>query len=270
MLHHSPLGREIAYPTRYAPEILFAIPRTVGRDAIGLGQGPLPFHGVDFWTGYELSWLDGKGKPHVAVGTFAIPADSPNLIESKSFKLYLNALNDARFDTVEALVATLTRDLSAAAGATVTVRLHHTNTFLAVTCELPGICVDDCDVACDTYEPQAAFLRAGDESVTECLMSHLLKSNCPVTGQPDWASVMVKYTGRRIARADFLRYVVSFRHHTGFHEQCVEQIYHDVMARVAPTQLTVYARYTRRGGLDINPFRSNFEEAPGNVRTYRQ
>lgn len=269
MLHHSPLGREIAYPSRYAPEILYPIPRALGRDAVGLTT-PLPFSGVDFWTGYEMSWLDGRGKPHVAVATFAVPADSPNLIESKSFKLYLNALNDTRFENADALVDTVQRDLSAAAGAPVSVRLNRPNAFLAVTCELPGVNVDDLAVDIDTYEPCADFLRAGDAEVSECLTSHLLKSNCPVTGQPDWASLMVKYTGPRIAPEDFLRYVVSFRHHTGFHEQCVEQIFHDVFTRVQPSKLTVYARYTRRGGLDINPFRSTWEDAPGNVRTYRQ
>jgi 7-cyano-7-deazaguanine reductase len=269
MLHHSPLGRETQYKTQYAPELLFPIPRRAGRDAIGLPE-PLPFRGVDVWTGYELSWLTAKGKPEVAVAEFMIPAATRCLVESKSLKLYLNSFNGTRFATTAEVEERIRRDIARAAEGTVSVRLFERAAFKATTAELEGECVDDIDVAIETYDVTPSLLSATGPRLTETLRSDLLKSNCPVTGQPDWASVMICYTGPQIDRAGLLKYIVSFRNHTGFHEQCVEKMYLDIKARCGAERLTVYARYTRRGGLDINPFRSDFEDCPPNQRTFRQ
>jgi 7-cyano-7-deazaguanine reductase len=269
MLHASLLGKEAAYPSRYAPELLFPVSRRVGRDALGLAA-PLPFDGVDLWTGYEVSWCNRRGKPQVAVLELRVPATSEHLIESKSLKLYLNSLNAARFDDLAAVEACLRRDLAAAAGATVDVRLLPPAGFAATTCELPGDNLDTLDIDFDAYAVDPSLLRADGPVVQETLRSDLLKSNCPVTGQPDWASMMIRYSGPRIDRAGLLRYIVSYRDHSGFHEQCVEGIFAHVRARCRTERLTVYARYTRRGGLDINPFRSDFEAPPANARTFRQ
>jgi len=265
----SPLGRETAYPQRFDPGLLYPIPRTDGRDAIGIGPGALPFAGTDRWHAYELSWLDPRGKPQVATATFELPADSPNLVESKSFKLYLNSCNAARFDSAEALRAQLVSDLSAAAGAPVAMRFG-----LPEVQPLAGELIDGADIAIDRYGPPDAGLLASDAdivAVDETLSSALLKSNCPVTGQPDWADVTLTYAGPRIDRAGLLRYLVSFREHAEFHEQCVERIFVDVMARCRPQRLSVAARYTRRGGLDINPWRGTpGTPAPDAARSARQ
>lgn len=270
---HSPLGRAVAYPSQYDPTLLFPIPRQPKRDQIGLPSPP-PFHGVDIWNAYELGWLDARGKPRVALAEFRVPADSPNLIESKSFKLYLNSLNQTRVDSSEALRAMLAKDLSAAAGATVSVVLLPPSVSHAFQVEpLAGECIDDLPIAIDHYgPPRADFLAVDDQRRTEeTLVTHLLKSNCPVTGQPDWASLRIAYAGPRIDRAGLLRYVVSFREHNEFHEQCVERIFLDLLRRCVPSRLTVSARYTRRGGLDINPFRSNVPGASAdNPRSVRQ
>lgn len=268
----SPLGKAVAYASQYDPSLLFPIPRAPKRAEIGVPE-PLPFHGVDFWNAFELSWLDPRGKPRVAIAEFRVPADSPNLIESKSFKLYLNSFMQTRMEDVEALRATLMKDLSAAAGAPVSAVLNAvTGTYFQVEA-LAGYCIDDLPVAIDHYgPPDAGVLKAyPEEVVEESLVSHLLKSNCPVTGQPDWASVQVRYTGPKIDRPSLLRYLVGFREHSEFHEQCVERIYLDIQRTCRPTRLSVYARYTRRGGIDINPFRSSHPVAePGNPRTPRQ
>lgn len=270
MLHLSPLGSEVQYPSTYTPSLLFPIPRRQGRDALGLPLA-LPFDGVDMWTGFELSWLNARGKPQIAVVEFTVPASTPNLIESKSLKLYLNSLNATRFASAQDVEACLRRDVSRAAGAAVGVRVIGCGEFGARTQELEGECIDDLDIEVSRYDVDPTLLQTNDaDIVEETLCSNLLKSNCPVTGQPDWASIMVKYNGPRIARESLLAYVVSFREHSGFHEQCVEQVFRDIKARCKPTQLTVYARYTRRGGLDINPFRSDFELCPPNRRTFRQ
>ncbi|KAB2916425.1 MAG: NADPH-dependent 7-cyano-7-deazaguanine reductase QueF, partial [Dechloromonas sp.] len=222
---------------------------------------------------YELSWLNQKGKPQVAVATFRVPADSPNLVESKSLKLYLNSFNQTAFADVAAVEAALTGDLSAAAGAPVGVGIALLTGQPQAAVGYPaGVLLDELDIACDTYQPAPELLTtvAGDE-VEETLFSHLLKSNCLVTGQPDWAMVVIRYRGRPLDRAGLLRYIVSFREHNEFHEQCVERIFCDISRRCAPAALAVYARYTRRGGLDINPFRSSGEfPAPGNTREIRQ
>jgi 7-cyano-7-deazaguanine reductase len=250
----SSLGHEVAYPSQYDAGLLFPIPRAAGRAEIGIADGALPFIGHDRWHAYEISWLDVRGKPHVATATFTVPCASPNLVESKSLKLYLNSLNAERFNSEEALRERIAIDLSARAGADV-----------AVAFGLPpmleteaGESIDALDIDIDDYGPPNPGHLSADpaQMVEESLTSQLLKSNCPVTGQPDWASVVFSYRGPRIDRAGLLRYLVSFRDHAGFHEQCVEQMFHDLMARCRPQTLSIEARYTRRGGLDINPWRA--------------
>ncbi|NII11241.1 NADPH-dependent 7-cyano-7-deazaguanine reductase QueF [Oleiagrimonas sp. C23AA] len=259
---HSPLGKSSDYPRQYDPAQLFPIPRRDKRAEIGIDDGALPFSGVDIWNAYELSWLDTRGKPQVAVARFDVPADSPNIIESKSFKLYLNSFSAERLDTAT-LSQRLREDLSAAAGAPVQVELTEARDFATLSLSEPdGIVIDTLDIAIDHYGPPCAeFLSARGAPVEERLVSHLLKSNCPVTGQPDWGSVIIAYRGPAIDHKGLLRYLISFREHNEFHEQCVERIWTDLMQRCAPSFLSVYARYTRRGGLDINPFRSS-EPAP--------
>lgn len=270
---HSPLGKAVAYASQYDPALLFPIPRQPKRDEIGVPSPP-PFHGCDIWNAYELGWLDARGKPRVALAEFRVPADSPNIIESKSFKLYLNSFNQTRVENSDALRAMLARDLSAAAGAPVSVVLLPPTVQHAFQVEtLAGECIDDLPIAIDHYgPPRADFLAVDDQRrAEETLVTHLLKSNCPVTGQPDWASLRIAYAGPRIDRAGLLRYIVSFREHNEFHEQCVERIFIDLLRHCAPTKLTVSARYTRRGGLDINPFRSNVPGATAdNPRSVRQ
>lgn len=268
----SQLGKETPYPSNYDPGLLFPIQRREARERLGLGVD-LPFVGVDVWNAYELSWLDLQGKPQVALGRFEVPADSPHLIESKSFKLYLNSLNAERLPHADALRHRLEVDLGAAAGAPVQVELVPLATAPMAFDRLHGELIDDLPVTCSHYgPPQPDFLRVETETrVEEALVSHLLKSNCPVTGQPDWASVRIAYCGPRIDRAGLLRYLVSFREHNDFHEACVERIFEDIRHRCAPLMLSVMARYTRRGGLDINPFRSTPGAAsPGNPRLPRQ
>ncbi|MEO5561386.1 MAG: NADPH-dependent 7-cyano-7-deazaguanine reductase QueF [Dokdonella sp.] len=268
-----PLGREVAYPDAYAPELLHAISRVPNRAELGIGA-TLPFHGVDVWNAYELSWLDARGKPGIAIAQFRIPATSPNIIESKSFKLYLNSYNRECVADADELQRRLVRDLSTAAGAEVEVELTPAEQFSAVTLsELDGDSIDAQTIAIDDYgPPNAAHLEvvANGDPVEESLVSNLLKSNCPVTGQPDWASVQIRYRGPRIERAGLLRYLISFREHAEFHEQCVERIFVDVMRACAPRRLSVYARYTRRGGLDINPWRASHTAMPTNPRGARQ
>ena len=272
--HLSPLGKATEYCCHYAPELLYPIPRQAKRDEIGIAADAPPFTGEDLWNAYELSWLNPKGKPVVAVGQFRVPADSPNLIESKSFKLYLNSFNQTTFADATEVALTLTRDLSAAAGKLVAVTLEPLTSHPVAQIGTPdGILLDTLDIACDRYQPIPDYLApvANANVVEETLYSHLLKSNCLVTGQPDWAMVVIRYRGRAIDRASLLRYLVSFRNHNEFHEQCVERIFCDLWQRCAPEALAVHARYTRRGGLDINPFRSSGEFGPPeNIREVRQ
>ena len=262
------LGREVAYPRQYDPALLFPIPRATGRQGLRL-PGALPFAGHDRWHAYELSWLDPRGKPVVATATLTVPASTPNLVESKSLKLYLNSLNGTRFEDPESARAAIAADVSRAAGGAVEVRFGLPPPSGADQ----AICIDGLEVAIDRYGPPEPALLQADEAapVEETLRSELLKSNCPVTGQPDWATVDIAYRGPRIDRASLLRYLVSFREHAGFHEQCVEQIFVDVLARCRPEALSVEARYTRRGGLDINPWRATPGlPAPAAVRDPRQ
>ncbi len=270
---NSPLGRAVEYDGRYDPRRLFPIARSTGRDALGLAE-PLPFFGMDIWNAYELSWLDRRGRPRVMLAEFRVPASSPNLIESKSFKLYLNGFAQTRFDSPDAVRAALRDDLSEAAGAAVSVVLAPVATAgVTRTDPLAGECIDELSINIDHYgPPRPDFLGADNEHrADETLISHLFKSNCPVTGQPDWASVQITYAGPRIDRAGLLRYLVSFRDHAEFHEQCVERLFVDLLTHCDPKRLSVYARFTRRGGLDINPWRSTERNGePENIRTARQ
>ncbi len=275
-VHDSALGKSVLGSAHYNPALLFPIPRSAGRETLGL-DASLPFAGIDIWNAYEVSWLDARGKPQVALGEFRIPASSPNLIESKSFKLYLNSINQTRCVNVEQVRAMLAADLSAAAGAEIGVTLSPlTNVAqaMAVIESLDGDCIDDLDIEVDYYgppKPELLGLVSDAPVVEETLVSHLLKSNCPVTGQPDWASVQIRYSGRQIDRPGLLRYLVSYRNHDDFHEQCVERIFSDLLSRCAPQHLSVRARYTRRGGLDINPWRTTSDGATtDNPRLVRQ
>lgn len=270
----SPLGKPADYCDTYAPGLLFPIARQIKRDEIGIVLGKLPFVGEDLWNAYELSWLNPRGKPVVALASFRVPADSPRLIESKSLKLYLNSCNQTRFDGVAMVQATFERDLSAAAGAPVVVRIQPLDSGPARVIALPpGESLDGLDIDIDTYQPCPDFLSAAADGgeVSETLHSHLLKSNCLVTGQPDWGCIVVRYTGPAIDRAGLLRYIVSFRKHNEFHEQCVERVFCDILERCRPRELAVWARYTRRGGLDINPFRTTGQfPLPDNQAEVRQ
>jgi 7-cyano-7-deazaguanine reductase len=273
------LGKPVAYRDQYAPELLFPIARADKRHEIGVAAQP-PFFGADLWTAYELSWLTPRGKPVVAIAHVTVPCESPNIIESKSFKLYLNSFSNSRFDSFDAVQARLREDLARAAwsgsGATgsVGVRLLPADAFdREQVHELDGVNLDRLDIECSHYTPEPELLTAAfdEQPVEEVLVSNLLKSNCLVTGQPDWGAVQVRYAGPQIDQGGLLRYLVSFRNHNEFHEQCVERIFMDIRRQCRPTKLAVYARYTRRGGLDINPFRTSHPAAlPANVRTARQ
>lgn len=270
--HQSPLGKQSAYSSQYDPQLLFGIERAGQWQALGLSAECLPFVGVDIWNCYEMSWLLPSGKPVVAIAQVTVPADSPNIIESKSFKLYLNSFNQSQFASFAQVQSMLVEDLSKVAGAPVQVRLK---TFAQVAAEgvhePQGLCIDDLDVQLSQYQqPSAAQLVCGAEQVEEQLYSHLLRSNCPVTGQPDWGTVQVHYRGAALDHASFLAYLVSFRQHEDFHEQCVERIFVDLQACLKPELLTVSARYVRRGGLDINPYRSTEQLDFANLRLARQ
>jgi 7-cyano-7-deazaguanine reductase len=270
----SPLGKPTAYQNEYTPSLLFSIPRQPKREEIGIA-GTLPFFGVDIWNAYELSWLNLRGKPQVAIATFTVPADSPNIVESKSFKLYLNSFNQTRLNNPEDLIERLRTDLSAGFGAPVQVKLTMPESFSSLQMEeLEGLLLDRLDIEVTQYTPNPSLLRANhDEAmVEETLLSHLLKSNCLVTGQPDWASVQIRYVGPQIDQEGLLQYLIGFRNHNEFHEQCVERIFMDILRQCRPQKLSIYARYTRRGGLDINPWRTNFTtgQRPSNLRNARQ
>ena len=276
---HSPLGQATQYVDQYNASLLFPIPRAAQREKLGISQR-LPFLGADLWTAFELSWLNGRGKPQLALAHITVPCESANIIESKSFKLYLGSFSNTRFGDAAEVQARLRADLTEAAwrGAVVQssvgVKLIAAELFDQEPIhELDGLSLDRLDLDCDRYAPAPEFLTSATEEapVSEVLTSNLLKSNCPVTGQPDWGSLQISYFGPQIDQAGLLRYIVSFRNHNGFHEDCVERIFMDIQARCLPHKLSVYARYTRRGGLDINPFRSSFPQAlPSNVRTARQ
>lgn len=267
------LGKNTEYVSVYSPSLLFPIPRQQSRLQLGMEAGVLPFRGVDIWTAYEVSWLNDNGKPEVAVAEFEVPASSPAIIESKSFKLYLNSFNQTVFANSDNVAQALMADLSRAAGAAVNVRLTPLQQATwSGSGHFAGECIDNEPVQIDCYSPNPDLLQVQDSGsvVSESLYSNLLKSNCPVTGQPDWASVLIQYRGAPIDRASLLQYIISFREHQDFHEHCVERMFLDIQQRCQPDVLTVYARYTRRGGLDINPYRTNGAEGPVEVRLLRQ
>ncbi len=270
----SPLGKPRGYCSQYAPALLFPIPRQAQRAELAL-RGTLPFFGVDIWNAYEVSWLNVRGKPEIAIATIVVPADSPNLIESKSFKLYLNSFNQTRLVDATALSSTLQADLATGFGAPVRVTLTPAHEFASLKFgQLEGTLLDRLDIEIDSYQPNPALLFAAQNQapVEETLVSHLLKSNCLVTGQPDWASVQIRYLGAPIDQASLLKYLIGLREHNEFHEHCVERIFVDILRHCLPARLSVYARYTRRGGIDINPWRSNFStsDLPSNLRLARQ
>ena len=267
---HGPLGQSSAYPDQYDPKQLYPIPRELGRSEIGVVE-PLPFHGEDIWNAYELSWLNAKGKPVVAMMEMRVPATSPNIVESKSLKLYLGSFNQWVVDSPEQLQEIIRRDVGETVGAPISVSLlplHQLGAFAVQS--LPGRCIDDLDVEAQRYEVDSSLLTVAKGNAREILHSHLLRSCCPVTGQPDWASVVIDYEGPQINDASLLQYLVSFRNNQEFHEQCVERIFNDITARCSPQRLSVYARYTRRGGIDINPYRSTESISQANVRLVRQ
>ena len=275
----SPLGKASAYADQYDPALLFPIARAPKRAEIGI-TGTQPFFGADLWTAFELSWLNERGKPQVALAHITVPCETPNIVESKSFKLYLNSFNNTRFASEAEVRARIRADVSetvwrgAEHPGTVGVTLLLPEAFDREPIhELDGLLLDRLDVECTRYQPAPELLAARhDEApVTETLVSHLLKSNCLVTGQPDWGSVQITYSGPQIDQEGLLQYIVSFRNHNEFHEQCVERIFMDLWTRCKPIKLEVYARYTRRGGLDINPWRTSHPQAmPKNIRTARQ
>ncbi|CAN5258913.1 NADPH-dependent 7-cyano-7-deazaguanine reductase QueF [soil metagenome] len=276
----SQLGRASAYVDRYDASLLFPIARATQREAMGIAPDALPFFGADLWTAFELSWLNPRGKPQVAIAHFTVPCETPNIIESKSFKLYLNSFNSTVFADADAVRERLRTDLGEAAwrgsgrSGGVGVKLVAPALFdNEPVHELDGLDLDRLDIECTHYQPAPELLRsdATQPPITETLTSRLLKSNCLVTGQPDWGSVQISYSGPPIDQAGLLGYIVSFRNHNEFHEPCAERMFWDIWRQCRPNKLSVYARYTRRGGLDINPFRTSSPKAlPPNVRTARQ
>lgn len=271
MIKDSALGRKADYPDTYAPELLYAIERCENRAALGLAA-ELPFHGTDIWNVWELTWLRDCGQPVIAAAEIRVPADSTNIVESKSLKLYLNSYSMSRFASTDAVAQSIRSDLSNVADADVSVRLlDHDEMQTANIEQLPGLCIDDDSTSCEFFDVDATLLLVDrDNYVEESLHSHLLRSLCPVTSQPDAGSVLVQYRGPEIDRASLLRYIVSFRQHSDFHEACVERMFLDINERCEPEQLTIYARYQRRGGIDINPFRSNATIEARNTRLWRQ
>lgn len=275
----SPLGKTSEYCSQYTPELLCSIPRAPARKPLGLaGTNDLPFKGVDLWTGFEISWLNSNGLPQVACAEFTFPCNSPAIVESKSFKLYLNSFNQTKFGEKDEVCSVIQNDLSQAAGMLVNVALFfledvdftsmgHGFTVKPFFAEL----IDKQNIIIEKYNPSPETLSVNNElQVRERLCSDLLKTNCPVTSQPDWASLYIEYEGGKICREGLLRYIVSFRQHEDFHEHCIERIFCDILTHCAPKKLSVYARYTRRGGLDINPFRSTYDQLPQAGRLWRQ
>lgn len=266
----NPLGKEVVHSQSYHPGHLYPVARAEGRNAIGLGE-TLPFSGADIWNAYEISWLNKLGRPEIAIGQFVFPSDSPNLIESKSLKLYLNFLNLERFDSVAAVRTTIAKDLTDKAGRPVDVVLYQIDDLaIANINKPPGRCLDNLEIEVHGYRIDPGTLSTLHAKAEETLYSNLLRTNCPVTGQPDWGTVIIRHRGPQLDPAGLLKYIVSYREHTGFHENCVERIFCDILDRCNPEQLFVQAQFTRRGGLDINPWRANYNVVPEFVRYVRQ
>ncbi|MFT5132567.1 MAG: 7-cyano-7-deazaguanine reductase [Gammaproteobacteria bacterium] len=268
-LSKSPLGKQSAYISNYDPGQLCPIPRELTWKAYAYSKSP--YYGFDIWNAYEISWLNVKGLPQVAIGEFYVPLTSPNLIESKSLKLYLNSFSQTKFINEDKVQKTLVSDLSLCAGEAVKVKLFAVNNRHVDVQEFEGSCIDEIDVDIDFYSRNDGLLNCTGKQVRgEKVYSHLLKTNCPVTGQPDWGSIFIKYSGKSIKHDSLLKYIVSYRNESDFHEHCIEKIFLDIMHQCRPYELTVYARYLRRGGLDINPYRSTENDLPLNFRSIRQ
>lgn len=267
-LSKAPLGKKSTYVSIYSPSLLFPISRKIKRDEIQIPE-KLPFTGIDFWTGFELSWLNPKGKPVVAIAEFMIPCESPHIIESKSFKLYLNSFNNTKFECFEDVQSTLKKDVSLAVGQKISVKLFPLSQFPTKAQEFDGLCLDSLDLKCTDYQPNKSYLFCESDVGDEILFTNLLKSNCLVTGQPDWGSIQIKYRGKKINHEGLLQYIISLRDHNEFHEQCVERIFFDILRNCNPEYLFVFARYTRRGGLDINPLRTTNPLDLKNIPDYR-
>ena len=274
-IRSNPLGQPVGYQSEYQADLLFPIERNEKRDELGL-SGKLPFVGQDIWNAYELSWLNPKGLPQVGIGEVFFNAYSPKIIESKSLKLYLNSLNQKRFSNIEEVAQTIQNDLSIASESEVIVSIKpvEQNSSHMVS-SISATCIDEQDISIDSFNYQPELLQLENSLqqeliVAESLCSHLLKSNCLITNQPDWASIYIEYKGAKIDRSGLLKYIVSFRNHNEFHEQCVERIFCDILRICQPQELTVNARYTRRGGLDINPWRSSHNKVVANKRLVRQ
>lgn len=273
ILEQSELGKKAEYDPHYNPDKLYSIPRKYKRDEIGVSDN-LPFFGFDLWNHYEVSWLNEIGKPVVALGEISYGCETPCIIESKSMKLYFNSFNNTNFKDEQAVQAIVKKDIEERVGGSVFVKiiplsnLSDDKLFVGFN----GECLDKLDIECSSYMIERSLLQCGEELVEETLFSNLLKSNCLVTNQPDWGSIQISYKGKKINREGLLRYIVSFRNHNEFHEQCVERIFMDIMKHCQPEELTIYGRYTRRGGLDINPYRSTKKNSPDllNARLYRQ
>lgn len=267
-LTESPLGKNVPYKYEYAPEFLYEIPRKRNRAKINIIDTALPFYGFDVWNAFEISWLNQKGKPEVAIGEIRIPCNTPNTIESKSLKLYLNSFANTKFSSIDVVKDTITKDLNEHVEGGVEVKLDLLSTIPATyLTHFDGICLDTLDIECDTYNLSPELLRLEKASkasltkvsanISETLFSNLFHAHCLITAQPDWASIKISYTGQKICRESLLKYLISFRNHNSFHEDCVERIFIDIMAQCKPIDLTIDARFTRRGGLDISPYRSS-------------
>ena len=268
----SELGKKSDYESAYNPDRLYPISRASKRQEIGINPDKLPFYGFDCWNHYEVSWLNNKGKPMVGIAEIIYDCRSPKIIESKSLKLYFNSFNNTKISSIEALESIVKNDLKKCIEFEVAVKIFALDAVNAFNIQsLKGESIDELDVECSVYVVEPNFLEVSDEKISETLYSDLLKSNCLVTNQPDWGSVQITYTGKRINREGLLKYLISFRNHNEFHEQCIERIFVDIMNKCKPTTLTVYGRYTRRGGLDINPYRTT-EQTPfaDNFRLIRQ
>ncbi len=259
----NPLGKQVTYPTHYDASLLLGIPRSENRSVLGIQNAALPFRGFDLWHAWELSWLNERGLPQVAVGRFIFPCDSPCLVESKSLKLYLNSLNQERYADQEQVRTLISRDLSQCAAAEVQVELFALSAGSHEVSSLQGaVCLDQLELAVEHYDCDPALLGLADKETVleETLYTDLFRSNCPITNQPDWATMVISYRGRQLEREALLAYLVSYRQHNDFHENCVERIYTDLMQYCAPEELTVRAHFLRRGGLDINPLRSSLPD----------
>lgn len=270
-LAHSPLGKIVSFDSLYDPSLLFAFPRDKQRKDIGINNFYIPFRGGDIWNAYEISWLNPKGKPQIAIGEFFVPCASPFIIESKSFKLYLSSFYQTTFESIHEVASTIQKDLSNCTQDIVQVKLIEPSQYPSLHLGThEGECLDTLDIETNTYKVDPHLLSYGYEVVEEKLYSNLLKSNCLGTRQPDWASLYIHYIGPQIDRESLLKYIISYRMHNEFGEHCIERIYMDLLKYCKSHKLTVYGRYTRRGGIDLNPFRSNFEKPIMNLRDYRQ